>query len=116
MHPVDVRIHHWYVPMRLIWDEFEDFITGGPDGLDASPRPYINIGAGNPGATAVGSLGDYLGLPNVTGAGYGISALPFRAYNMIWNEYYRDQDLQAELVNSSAGGVDLTSNITLMLS
>ena len=29
MHPVTVRIHHWFVPLRLLWDGFEDFITGG---------------------------------------------------------------------------------------
>ena len=34
MHPVHVRIHHWYVPHRIIWPEFEQFITGGPDGMD----------------------------------------------------------------------------------
>ncbi len=33
MHPVSVRIHHWFVPHRLVWDSWEDFITGGPDGL-----------------------------------------------------------------------------------
>ena len=32
MHPVSVRVHHWFVPYRLLWDGFEDFITGGPDG------------------------------------------------------------------------------------
>ena len=36
MHPVQVRIHHWYVPHRLVWDDWEKFITGGPDGMDAS--------------------------------------------------------------------------------
>ena len=36
MHPCNVTIHTWYVPLRLIWDEFEDFITGGPDGLNTS--------------------------------------------------------------------------------
>ena len=39
MHPVMVRIHHWFVPNRLIWDTFESFITGGTDGNDATtPR------------------------------------------------------------------------------
>ena len=39
MHPVHVRIHHWFVPNRLIWEDWEDFITGGPDGNDASVTP-----------------------------------------------------------------------------
>lgn len=46
MHPVHVRIHNWFVPHRLVWDDFEDFITGGPDGMDASVFPTITHVAG----------------------------------------------------------------------
>lgn len=109
MHPVHVDIRHFYVPNRLIWEDFDDFITGGPDGLDASVAPTIDMGAG----AAVGSLADYLGVPTGV-AGLDVSALPFRAYNLIYNEFFRDQDLQTELVNSIASGVDTTSNTTLM--
>lgn len=108
MHPVHVRVHHWYVPNRLLWEDWEDFITGGPDGLDASVFPTISTGGG----FAVGSLGDYLGIPTSV-ASRDVSALPFRAYAKIWNEWYRDQDLQSELPLSVAGGVDTTTNTTL---
>lgn len=108
MHPVDVRVHHWFVPMRLLWDKWEDFITGGPDGNNASVFPVMNPG---PGGYAVGSLADYLGCP--TGFNTQHSALPFRAYGLIWNEWYRDQDLQAELVVSTGSGTDSTTNKTL---
>lgn len=103
MHPVRVRVHHWFVPHRLVWEGFEDFITGGPDGLDTTEFPTLN-----PGAVASGSLANYLGLPiaNVPA----VSALPFRAYALIWNEYYRDQDLQTELVVSKSSGIDTTTN------
>ena len=33
MHPVHVRVHHWFVPYRLVWEDWEPFITGGSDGL-----------------------------------------------------------------------------------
>lgn len=106
MHPVDVRIHHWFVPNRLIWDNFENFITGGPDGLNASVFPTITIGGGS--GAAVGSLADYLGVP--TGVNnLAVSALPFRAYNFVWNEWYRDQDLQTPLVISTGDGADTTT-------
>lgn len=105
MHPVDVRIHHWFVPHRLVWSSWENFITGGPDGLNASVFPTITI---NP---AVGTLGDYLGIP--TGTSIAVSALPFRGYARIWNDWYRDQDLQTALVVSTADGVDSTTNTTL---
>ena len=43
MHPVHVRLHHWYVPHRIVWEDFQDFITGGPDGNDSSTFPTITL-------------------------------------------------------------------------
>ena len=50
MHPVHIKIHHWFVPHRLVWEDFEDFITGGADGFDDSTFPTINLDftAGSP--------------------------------------------------------------------
>lgn len=110
MHPVHVRLHHWFVPHRLVWDEWEEFITGGPDGMDDSVFPTVTIGGGS--GAAVGSLADYLGVP--TGVnGIEVSALPFRAYDLIWNEWYRDQDLQTPLVVSTNSGPDATTSLAL---
>lgn len=90
MHPVSVRLHTWFVPYRLLWDEWEQFITGGEDGEgDGYTYPQFST------TFTAGQLPDYLGIPpgvNVTG-----SRLPLRAYYKIWNENYRDQDLQASL-------------------
>ena len=110
MHPVHVRIHHWFVPHRLVWDEFEDFITGGPDGNSVPTFPTITIGGGT--GAAIGSLADYLGVP--TGVNnIEVSALPFRGYSMIWNEWYRDQDLQTALTIDDTSGPDTTTNTAL---
>jgi len=49
------------------------------------------------GGFANGSLADYLGVPSGVGAGQSVSALPFRAYALIFNEWYRDQDLVTAL-------------------
>lgn len=110
MHPVRCRIHHWFVPLRLIWDDFEDFITGGDDGLDATVPPKFSKAA-----ITEGSLHDYMGVP--VNAAYSpnleFSALYTRAYNLIYNEHYRDQDLVTELTNSTASGTDTTSNETI---
>jgi len=102
MHAVRVRIHHWFVPHRLVWDNWEAFITGGPDGNNASVFPTR---AG--GAVTAGGLSNYLGIPAATVPAY--SALPFRGYSLIWNEYYRDQDLQNPVTISMADGVDANS-------
>lgn len=107
MHPVHVRIHHWFVPHRLVWDNFQDFITGGPDGMDASTFPTITFGAG---AIANQSLADYLGLPPSNTNSITVSALPFRGYALIFNEWYRDQDLVTPLVISKAAGNDTTTS------
>lgn len=101
MHPVSVRVHHWFVPHRLVWDGWEDFITGGADGLggDAGSFPTLTTG---PQGIGVGSIGDYMGIP--TGVpNLEVSVLPTRAYGLIWNEFYRDQDLQDPLAPPEAG-------------
>lgn len=103
MHPVKVRVHHWYVPTRLMWDDYEDFFTGGLDGDQTPEHPYVQAAA----QIAEGSLFDYLGLPsgNYTTA-QKVNALFVRAYNMIYNEHYRDQDLVTELTVSKESGLD----------
>ena len=64
MHKVDVKIHSFFVPFRLIWKEedasFEDFITGGSDGNDSTTHPYKDLSAIT---TNRGYLLDYLGVP-----------------------------------------------------
>ena len=106
MHPVHVTIQTFFTPLRIIFDGFESAITGGPDGTDATAFPTVSI------KPEQSSLADYLGLPlapnNLT-----VSALPFRAYDLIYNEYYRDQDLTPELPISKAAGVDTTTSTTL---
>lgn len=84
----DVRIHHFFVPTRLLWMNWENFITGGPDGNDNHVIPTVQSPEGG---WTTGSLADYLGVP--TGVDCAVNALPFRAYNLIYNEYYRDEDL-----------------------
>nr|DAJ57220.1 MAG TPA: Major capsid protein [Microviridae sp.] len=105
MHPVHMTVQHFFVPIRLLWDDFEDFITGGPDGADVSAPPTVTV------TPEQSSLADYLGLP--LGNALTVSALPFRAYDLIWNEYFRDQDLQPELSISLESGADTTTSLTL---
>lgn len=112
MHPVHVRLHHWFVPHRLVWDDWEDFITGGSDGMNDADFPVITFPNGGP---EVGTLADYLGVPTdiVNAGGTAVSALPFRGYALIWNEWYRDQDLQSELVIDLSEGADTTTSVAL---
>lgn len=128
MHPCHVRVHHFYVPNRIIWqgtqpigaageDGWEAYITGGYDGNDALTHPYINVTNvnGSSGNNAgVSTLADYLGVPTANSTwNMALNALPFRAYAMIWNEFFRDQDLQSLLTVSQASGGDTTTSTTL---
>ena len=90
MHQVDVRIHHYYCANRVLWDGWEDFWTGGEDGMNTATIPTTNT-------TGVSKdLLDHLGIPPNAGAGIAISQLPIIMYNRIVNENYLDQDLQTE--------------------
>lgn len=105
MHPHIVRIHNFFLPYRKLWDNFESFITGGEDGLDATVHPYIEASA-----ITEGSLGDYMGLPvGSYSPDLKFNALPFRAYNMIYNHFYRDQDLIPEVDVDTGDGADTTT-------
>lgn len=100
MHEVNVFMHYFYVPNRIICKDWEKFITGGESGLDTAMLPYINISdltAYDDTFWKIGSLADYLGLPVSNADCEGnISLLPFIAYQYIYNEYYRDQNLEPE--------------------
>lgn len=91
LHEVTCRIDYFFVPYRLLWSDWESFITGGVDGLNNSVLPRWESD-GSPGA---GSLWDYLGFP----PGIALSGndapmiFPLYAYNFIYNNYYRDENL-----------------------
>jgi len=108
MHEVEIIITHTYTPFRLIWEEWEDFITGGKDGLNASVLPTIDF-SGSP--VTKGSLAHYLGLP--VGFASTASALPFRAYAKFYNDHILDEEKQTELVIDLSSGSDTTTNTTL---
>ena len=102
MHEVYFYTQYWYVPYRILWDNWEDFITGGGD-LSASPAfPYVTAPSGG---WQPGSLADYFGFP-VKQAGIEVSAMPFRAYAEIWNTRYRDEDLQTDVSVVYTDGAD----------
>lgn len=104
MHRVNVYMHYFFVPNRIIWPNWEKFIVSSNDGV-APVAPYFNLSkAGQGGQTPpLNSLADYLGVPvsNLATMPNGVlqkvSALPWAAYNCIYNEYYRDQNLIPEV-------------------
>lgn len=91
MHKVNVFTHFYFIPNRILWNGWEKFIAAG---LSDAERPALPSVDGVP--IQKGSLADYMGLP-ITGNLDKFSALPFAAYQAIYNEYYRDQNLIPEV-------------------
>nr|QJB19604.1 MAG: major capsid protein [Microvirus sp.] len=101
MHSINVSMHYFFVPNRLVWDQWEDFIS--PPKVDSLPpaHPYFDLTSAA--FYAKGTLTDYFGMP--TGKPLtGVNALPFFAYQKIYNEYYRDQNLMDEVTDKAVSG------------
>lgn len=119
MSEVDVYVHFFFVPNRIIWSNWEDFITGSHNGkklaeedVPQAPR-FVFSGnelnnAINPTGTAYPilshkSLADYMGFQtfkktdSFSNGTYPLDAMPFRAYQKIWSDYYRDENLQEDI-------------------
>lgn len=117
MQRFDIFFHTFFVPFRLLWEGYERYMTGGDDGIPVEPPiyPFIRFGSD----LANGGLEDYLGMPTgsgIVGQTEDVSAMPFAAYQFIYNEYYRDQNLinkvaHVKLVdgNNTAFSGDLTT-------
>lgn len=134
MHRLNVYTHFFFVPKRILWDGWKDYITGGeyrpgkkdPNDVPSYPRLEVNGMYATKQYLQKGSLADYLGFPvgdafrpateiydcSLTGSEspfkstVTLDALPFRAYNLIWNEYYRDQNLQDPIdIHQETSGV-----------
>ncbi len=93
MHSVNLYTHFYFVPNRILWPNWEDFITGGEDGTAEPAFPTVQTSN-----QRAGSLWDYLGLPTLAAPlqfnpNPKVNAFPFAAYQRIYNEYYRDQNL-----------------------
>ncbi len=137
MHEVSVTTHYFFVPYRILSDNWEDFIRGGKSGTEQIPIPYLSASpsdfdkvAGDLNKLiAPSSLWDYFGLPACTDEIWQqittpvdptaslqkfppINLLPMMAYHKIWNEYYRYQSVQEEFDMDfiNEGQNDLTTN------
>lgn len=96
LHEINQYVHYFFVPYRLLWEDWEDFISGGVMGDDSSVLPTWNVTptTGN----AEGTLWDYLGFPTgLVPTGALPVDFPRRSYNFVYNEYYRDETLQTEV-------------------
>jgi len=105
------------VPIRLVWDNFQKFMGEQTNPGDSTSYlvPQMTSPVAGP---AVGSLSDYFGLPTVGQVGSGatitFNSLWHRAYNLIYNEWFRDQNLQNSVVVDRDDGPDTYSDYVLL--
>ena len=121
LYPIMDNMHldsfFFFVPNRLIWSNWQKFM-----GQQANPSDSISYvvpqQVSPAGGYAIGSLQDYMGLPTVgqVTAGQTVSHCAFwpRAYNLIYNEWFRDENLQNSVVVDTGDGPDTVTNYTIL--
>jgi hypothetical protein len=98
-----IDTHFFFVPNRLVWSNWKKFMgeQANPNSSISFVIPKARLLDNANGGTPVGSLADYFGLPlsNQYTAFFEVNSLPFRAYNLIYNEWFRDENLINSLPN-----------------
>lgn len=122
MHRVNVFVHFFFVPNRLLWKDWESFITGGRQGTETPPiPPYCAMSTildRNKDLLDKGSVADYLGIPNIpdsasaTWSTRRLDLMPFAAYYKVWYDYYRDRNFVADNTNLPLTSGFITGSVT----
>lgn len=140
MHNVDMFFYFFFVPNRLLWnakrkEDWKTFITGGEKGdfgdhgyKDNPSNDYVlphwNYSMlANSSKAEHGNLLDHLGFPSVDESGASdikaniepISSLPLRAYQLVYNEYFRNQNVQNEIEFSFDSGLETSANFAKLI-
>lgn len=107
-HRLNLYVHYFFIPNRLLWTDWEPFITGGRLGAEVTTPPVppnfdINAAQGLLNEVLnVGSIADYLGVPPIEDADTGsyigatFDYMPWLAYYRCWYDYYRDRNFIAD--------------------
>nr|WNN13126.1 MAG: major capsid protein [Microviridae sp.] len=115
-------VYYFNVPMRILWKNFKRFMGENDTGPWAQTHEYtipqVKVtGTAEKPAPYEGSIMDYMGIPTKVSKGantaFSVNALPFRAYAMIWQEWFRDQNVDNPAINSDADAtVNYTDDVT----
>ena len=106
-----IETFFFFVPNRLVWDHWQAF-NGEQKNPDDSTDYVIPTVSGT--NVQNQTLWDYFGLPTNVAKALTVNALPFRAYNLIYNEWFRDENLQDSLTVNTGDGPDQLTNYTLV--
>lgn len=115
MDNVYLETFFFFVPTRLVWDNWQKF--NGEQKNPGDSTDFLIPSLSNVTSFANGTIYDYFGIPTgvtLSSANTPINSLPFRAYNLIWNEWFRDENLQNSVSVPTGDGPDLVSNFNLL--
>jgi hypothetical protein len=102
--------YFFFIPSRLLWEHFENLMGQNDSTFWAEPVEYTTPKTTAPeGGWNVGTLADYFGIPTGV-ANLQVNSLPFRAYAKVWNEWFRDENLQQPVTMSKTDATTAGSN------
>lgn len=107
---------YFFVPTRLVWSNWQRFNGEQEDPADSTDYLVPTVACDG----SSGSIYDYFGIPYLEGNGaqsgttIEVNSLPFRAYNLIWNEWFRDENLQNSVTVPKGDGPDQSTDFTLL--
>jgi len=123
----DIKVQYFFCPNRILYENWPKFLSGGDDGLETLVPPYVELASLYHNVepyipNGINTLIDYMGMPSIQANGgftiltsnMKINTLPFRAYQKIYNDWYRDENLIPELDIPTAGGEELTSDLPML--
>lgn len=116
MDNVYLDTYYFFVPNRLVWDHWKEFCGENTESAWIPETEYAMPQITSPdGGWNIGTIADYFGIPTGV-SGLSVCALPFRAYALIMNEWFRDENLQDPLVvptdDSTVAGVNTNTYVT----
>lgn len=108
--------YFFFIPSRLLWKHFQNLMGQNDSTFWAEPTEYTTpVTTAPTGGWNVGTLADYFGIPTGV-SGLKVNSLPFRAYCKVWNEWFRDENLQQPVTQSmddtTTTGVNTGTNLT----
>lgn len=131
MHNVNAYVYHFFVPYRIVWRKFNDFLRGGKDNKTEYnfPRFRVTPSEYNTYIAHRNHLGDYFGMPKFqdtidpsSTTTFDVNALPFIAYHMIYENYFADQQLEdlfiddiIEYISASDSNAIITSSSSITI-
>jgi len=107
-------IHFFSIPNRLVWDNFKKFMGEQDDPGDTTDYILPYTTAPNTTGYAVGSVYDKFGIPTGVSQLRVNNTLPLRGYNLLWNQWFRDQNLQDSIDVPMDDGPDVTADFNLL--